>query len=111
MREVMRANVQKGTGRAADIVGYRVGGKTGTARKAKKGGYGKELLTSFIGIFPSESPRYLTYILLDEPQKVQATRGQNSASSNAAPVTGRIILRIAPLLGVNPILPTKKGDN
>ena len=111
MREVMRANVQKGTGRAADIVGYRVGGKTGTARKDKKGGYGSELLTSFIAIFPSESPRYLTYILLDEPQKVQATRGQNSASSNAAPVTGRIILRIAPLLGVNPILPTKKSDN
>ncbi len=111
MREVMRANVQKGTGRAADIVGYRVGGKTGTARKAKKGGYGKELLTSFIGIFPSESPRYLTYVMLDEPQKVRATRGQNSASSNAAPLTGRIILRIAPLLGVNPILPAKKDDN
>ncbi|MCP4933837.1 MAG: penicillin-binding protein 2 [bacterium] len=111
MREVMRANVQKGTGRAADIVGYRVGGKTGTARKAKKGGYGKELLTSFMGIFPIESPRFLTYVMLDEPQKVQATREQNSASSNAAPVTGRIILRIAPLLGVNPILPTKKDDN
>ena len=111
MREVMRANVQKGTGRAADIVGYRVGGKTGTARKAKKGGYGKELLTNFMGIFPSESPRYLTYVMLDEPQKVKATRGQNSASSNAAPLTGRIILRIAPLLGVNPILRVKNGDN
>ena len=105
MRGVMRANVQKGTGRAADISGYRVGGKTGTARKAMKGGYGKELLTSFMGIFPSESPRYLTYVMLDEPQKVKATRGQNSASSNAAPLTGRIILRIAPLLGVNPKKP------
>ena len=71
MREVMRANVQSGTGRAADIAGYRVGGKTGTARKAQKGGYGKELLTSFMGIFPSESPRYLTYVMLDEPQKVE----------------------------------------
>ncbi len=106
MREVMRANVKEGTGRAANVAGYLVGGKTGTARKAKKGGYGKELLTSFMAIFPSDRPRYLTYVMLDEPQKVKATRGQNSASSNAAPLSGKIISRIAPLLGVNP----KKSD-
>lgn len=109
MRQVMRANVKQGTGRAADVVGYRVGGKTGTARKAEKGGYSQELMTSFMGIFPSESPLYLTYVMLDEPQKVKATRGQNSASANAAPLTGRIILRIAPLLGVNPQKPANRA--
>ncbi len=111
MRVLMRENVLKGTGRAANVKGYRVGGKTGTARKARKGGYGKELITGFLAIFPSESPRYLTYVMLDEPQKVKATRGQNSASSNAAPLTGRIIMRIAPLLGVNPQLAPKKAGN
>jgi len=111
MRSVMRANVIEGTGRAANIKGYEVGGKTGTARKAAKGGYGKQLITSFIAIFPSESPRYLTYVMLDEPQKVKATRGQNSASSNAAPLTGAIIERIAPLLGVNPQLPSTSSAN
>ncbi|MCF6198647.1 MAG: penicillin-binding protein 2 [Hyphomicrobiaceae bacterium] len=111
MRTVMRENVISGTGRAANIKGYRIGGKTGTARKAAKGGYGKQLITSFIGIFPSESPRYLTYVMLDEPKKVKATRGQNSASSNAAPLTGAIILRVAPLLGVNPQLPSTNSAN
>ncbi len=111
MREIMRENVLKGTGRAADIKGYRVGGKTGTARKAKKGGYGKELLTGFLAIFPSESPRYLTYVMLDEPQKVPASHGQNAASANAAPLTGRIILRIAPLLGVTPRFPSTRPAN
>ena len=51
MRHVMRANVKHGTGRAADAEGYRVGGKTGTARKVKKGAYSKQLITSFIAIF------------------------------------------------------------
>ncbi len=111
MRSVMRANVMEGTGKAANIKGYDVGGKTGTARKAQKGGYGKELLTGFIAIFPSESPRYLTYVMLDEPQKVKASHGQNSASSNAAPLTGAIISRIAPLLGVNPQLPLVNSAN
>jgi cell division protein FtsI (penicillin-binding protein 3) len=110
MRSVMRENVQKGTGRAADVKGYHVGGKTGTARKAKKGGYGKELITSFMAIFPTESPRYLTYVMLDEPQKVKAARGGNSATANAAPLTGRIILRIAPLLGVNPAKPPQNPE-
>jgi cell division protein FtsI (penicillin-binding protein 3) len=111
MRRAMRANVENGTGRAADIDGYRVGGKTGTARKARKGGYSKELLTSFMGIFPSESPRYLTYVMLDEPQKVKATRERNSASSNAAPLTGRIVLRIAPFLGVKPQKSANSNEN
>ena len=102
MRQIMRANVQHGTGRAADIKGYEVGGKTGTARKFAKGGYGKQLITSFMAIFPSNKPRYLTYVMLDEPQKVKASHMLNNASTNAAPTTGKIITRIAPLLHVYP---------
>ncbi len=109
MRRIMRANVLEGTGRAADVEGYRVAGKTGTARKARKGGYSNELITGFLAVFPAESPRFLTYVMLDEPQKVRASNGGNYASVNAAPLTGRIISRIAPLLGVNPVFAKERS--
>lgn len=108
MRRFMRANVERGTGRLADVPAYRVGGKTGTARKVKSGAYSSELVTSFLAIFPAESPRYLTYVVLDEPQKTAAARRQNTASVNAAPLTARLIERIAPFLGVKPEM---RADN
>lgn len=103
LREVMRRNVTDpaGTGRRADVPGFEVGGKTGTAEMAVKGGYRKKsVLASFVGTFPSSDPRYVTLILLFEPKGQDATGGEITAGRNAAPTTARIIERIAPLLGV-----------
>ncbi len=103
LRYLMRLNVTDGSGKKADVPGYRVGGKTGTAEKAGKRGYSKnKLLTSFLSTFPADNPRFIVLVMLDEPRGSKATHGYATAGWNAAPVTGRIIRRIAPLLGVLP---------
>jgi cell division protein FtsI (penicillin-binding protein 3) len=104
MRGLMRLVVEHGTGTMADVEGYSVGGKTGTAEKAAAGGYRrKALLTSFVSIFPSSQPRYLVLAMLDEPKPTKKTHGFATAGWTAAPTAGRIIERIAPLLGVPPL--------
>lgn len=103
LRQLMRANVTdpEGTGRRADVPGYRVGGKTGTAEIAQGGRYrAKSVISSFLGVFPSEAPRYVTLVLLFEPRGTDPSGGEITAGRNAAPTTARIIERIAPLLGV-----------
>lgn len=103
MRKLMRVAVLEGTGGKADIAGYRVGGKTATAEKAVAGGYAEDaLLSSFIGAFPIDDPRYLVFILIDEPKGVEATFGFAGGGWTAAPAVGRVIERIAPMLGVFP---------
>lgn len=103
MRQLMRLAVTRGTGGNADVPGYRVGGKTGTAEKAFEGGYRRDaLITSFAGVFPVDSPRYLVLTMLDEPNGIPATQNFRSAGWNAAPLAGGIIQRIAPILGVEP---------
>jgi cell division protein FtsI (penicillin-binding protein 3) len=105
MRELFRLNVLEGTARKADAVGYRVGGKTGTAEKVINGRYSKNhRLTSFIGAFPMEAPRYVVLIMLDDPQPTPSTFGQATSGWNAVPVAGQVINRIAPLLGIAPVL-------
>ncbi len=102
---LMRLNVldADGTGKRADVPGYRVGGKTGTAERADNGGYQKKaVISSFLAAFPTDEPRYLTFVLLFEPDGIGETNGQRTASTNAAPVTARLIRRIAPQLGVAP---------
>lgn len=103
---MMRRNVTDaaGTGKRADIDGYSVGGKTGTAEMAAAGGYKeKSVIASFLATFPTEKPRYLVLVLLFEPQGQPDGLGrQITASVNAAPTAGRIIARIAPALGVEP---------
>ena len=106
MARLMRLNVldSEGTGKRADVPGYRVGGKTGTAERADGGGYQKKaVISSFLSVFPADSPRYVTFVLLFEPEGTVETGGQRTASTNAAPVTARIIRRIAPQLGVAPL--------
>jgi cell division protein FtsI (penicillin-binding protein 3) len=103
IRDLLRQNVVRGTGQAADVPGYAVGGKTGTADILGENGYaGAGVLTSFLGIFPSQRPRYLTYVLLWKPKVTPASPGGTSAGLNAAPTTGRLIRRIGPLLGLMP---------
>ncbi len=105
MLKLMRMNVVKGTGRHADAEGYRVGGKTGTAEKVVHGRYSNSaLLTSFLSVFPTDDPQYLVLVMLDEPQRVAATKGFATAGWNAAPTVGKIVERIGPILGVQPKL-------
>ena len=106
MASMFRLNVMDpdGTGKRADVAGYRVGGKTGTAERPEGGHYDeKAVLSSFLGAFPMEDPQYLTFVLLFEPKGNAETNGQRTASTNAAPVTARLIGRIASQLGVTPM--------
>lgn len=103
LRYLFRLNVSQGTATKANVIGYRVGGKTGTAEKVVDGRYSKDKnLTSFIGAFPMDSPRYALIVMLDEPQALPETFGYATAGWNAVPTAGKIIERIAPLLGVTP---------
>lgn len=103
MRQLMRMVVSEGTGRKANVPGYEVGGKTGTAEKAAHGGYRKKaVLSSFVAAFPMDDPRYVVVAMVDEPQGTKETYGFITAGWNAAPTAGRIIAQIAPMLGVSP---------
>jgi cell division protein FtsI (penicillin-binding protein 3) len=105
LREIMRLNVTNahGTGRHADAEGYRVGGKTGTAEMPGRGGYQeKSVISSFVGAFPMDAPRYVILVSLFEPQSGEGGAGRITAGVNAAPATARLVERIAPLLGVLP---------
>ncbi|MGE3067070.1 MAG: peptidoglycan D,D-transpeptidase FtsI family protein [Hyphomicrobiaceae bacterium] len=106
LREILRLNVTSpvGTGKRAEAEtdAYRIGGKTGTAEIPTRGGYNEHaVISSFLAVFPTDRPRYLTLVLLFEPHAAEGAKGV-TAGLNAAPVTGRIVQRIAPLLGVLP---------
>ena len=104
MRELFRLNVVEGTASKADVIGYRVGGKTGTAEKVINGRYSKDKsLASFIGAFPMEHPKYAIFIMLDEPQALPETYGFATAGWNAVPTASKVIERIAPILGIEPV--------
>lgn len=103
MRYLMRLNAEVGSARRIDIAGYFAGGKTGTANKVVNGRYANDkVLTTFTAIMPSDKPRYLILTLYDEPQGVPETKGQRTAAWNAGAVTGKIIERVSPLLGLPP---------
>jgi cell division protein FtsI (penicillin-binding protein 3) len=111
MRYLMRLNVEKGTARKADVPGYYIGGKTGTADKVINGRYSKNrVLTDFMAVLPADQPRYLLLIMLDEPQKLPETMGFNTSGWNAVPVGGAVVARIAPLLGIEPRLELPPAD-
>ena len=103
MRYLMRLNVEKGTATKADVKGYYVGGKTGTAEKVVGGRYSKtKVLTAFTAVLPADQPRYALLIMIDEPQGLPETNGFATSGWNAVPVGGAVIARIAPLLGIEP---------
>ncbi len=105
MRQLLRMIVVDGTGKKADAIGYRVGGKTGTAEKAGGGGYSKSLTVStFAAAFPMDNPRYIIVATLDEPQATAASGFQRTAGWVSAPIVNKTITRIGPLLGIIPDL-------
>ncbi|MAB12559.1 penicillin-binding protein 2 [Parvibaculum sp.] len=108
MRWLLRLVVEGGTGKNADVVGYPVMGKTGTAEKPENGGYAKhKLITSFVSAFPANKPRYAMIIMFDEPKGTKKTYGYATAGWNAAPVTARVVKRVAPLLDIEPEQPER----
>ncbi len=111
MRYLMRLNAEKGTGTKANVGGYYIGGKTGTAEKVVNGRYSKtKLLTDFMAVLPADKPRYLILVMLDEPRPAQGTFGFATAGWNAAPTVAKVIGRVAPLLGIEPRFDLPKAD-
>ena len=105
MRYVLRLNASNpaGSASAVAVAGFFVGGKTGTAEKVIHGRYSKNKnLTTFTAVLPADKPKYVFLTIMDEPQAVSGTYGFSTAGWNAGPVTGDVIERVAPLLGVPP---------
>ena len=103
LRTLFRLNATDGSAGKAEVIGYRVGGKTGTAEKVVNKRYSKDhRLASFIGAFPMDKPKYAILVMLDEPKPLPETYGFATAGWNAVPTAGKIIERIAPMLGVAP---------
>jgi cell division protein FtsI (penicillin-binding protein 3) len=103
MRKLMRLVVTDGYGKPADVPGYFVGGKTGTAEKTAGHGYKKHAnISAFMSVFPMNAPRYAVYFMLDEPKGNASTGGYSTAGAVSAPGAGRVIARIGPMLGLMP---------
>jgi cell division protein FtsI (penicillin-binding protein 3) len=105
MRELMRLVVKNGTSRKANIPGYMIFAKTGTANlRAGRGYQTDKVMANFIGVLGKgyDKPQYIVYVMLDDPKRLQKTYGFNNAGWNAAPIGGRIIARMAPILGLPP---------
>jgi len=104
--------MKEGTASFANIDGYEVAGKTGTAQKSVEGGYSKKKINTFASIFPASDPKYVLIVILDEPKpnkdyiyeykdgsglKIKGTQF-NTAGWTAVEVTGKIIEKIGPIL-------------
>ncbi|MBT5458992.1 MAG: penicillin-binding protein 2, partial [Rhodospirillaceae bacterium] len=104
VRRLLRLVVAHGTGRNAAAKGFLVGGKTGTAEKVVGRRYKtKALMSSFVGVFPMNAPRYVVFAMLDEPTGTKKTFGYATGGWVAAPVVGSVIKRVGPMLGVRPM--------
>lgn len=102
MRYLFRYNTESGSGRRADVPGYFVGGKTGTAEKVVNGRYVSGIrFNAFIAGFPLNDPEYIVLTIIDEPKPEKPGVGA-TAGLNAAPMAGNIVRRSASLLGVKP---------
>ena len=104
MRQLLRLIVTNGTGRRANVAGFRVGGKTGTAEKVSSaGGYSRSVnVSTFAAAFPMDAPRYVVLVMMDAPRPTEANSFVTTAAYTAAPVVASVIARTGPLLGVIP---------
>ncbi len=104
-RDLLRYVVTKGTARQAEVAGYRVGGKTGTADKPRPGGgyYKNRNVSTFAAMYPADKPVYVLVVTLDEPKVSVAGGGEvRTAGATAAPVAAALVERLSPLLGLRP---------
>lgn len=103
-RTMLRKVVSEGTASFAEVEGYAVGGKTGTADKPRpRGGYyDDKVIATFASIFPAHDPRYVLVVTLDEPVETSGDKPRRTAGWTAVPVAAEMIRRVAPLLGMRP---------
>jgi cell division protein FtsI (penicillin-binding protein 3) len=106
MRGLLRRVVTEGTASLAEVPGYAVGGKTGTADKpgARGGYYDDRVIATFAGMFPADDPKYVIVVTLDEPVETSGEEPRRTAGWTAVPVAAEIIRRTAPLLGLRPAI-------
>ena len=103
-----------GTAKLANVPGYEVGGKTGTANKNFQGEYLKKKINTFVSVFPTSKPKFILAVLLDEPEinkdyiyeyrdgsnfKLKGSP-RNTAGWNSVEATGHIIEKIGPILAI-----------
>lgn len=103
-RDMLRKVVTEGTASLAEVAGYHVGGKTGTADKPKpQGGYYEDkVIATFASVFPANDPKYVLVVTLDEPVDTTGKKPRRTAGWTAVPVAAEVIRRVAPLLGLAP---------
>ncbi len=106
MRALMRLTVKHGTAKKAEVPGYLVAGKTGTADKLSGRKYSENArMSSFLGVFPAAAPRYVVLAILDDPKGNAKTYGFATGGWTAAPAVGRIVSQIGPLMNLPPVEP------
>lgn len=110
--DMLRLVVTDGTASLADVPGYFVAGKTGTADKPKKGGgyYEDKVVNTFASMFPANDPAYVLLVTLDEPVETSGAEPRRTAGWTSVPVAAEIIRRVAPLLGLRPRLDAVPED-
>lgn len=102
MRDLLRLVVTDGSGKRANVLGYEVAGKTGTANKLSANGKynSKVVRTTFVSTFPVSKPQYALLVMMDEPKGSKETWGFTTAGWNTVPTAAKIISAIAPQLNV-----------
>lgn len=103
---MLRQVVTRGTAKAAEVPGYEVAGKTGTADKPRPGGgyYDNKVVSTFAAVFPVSAPEYVLVVTLDEPSITNTGVGESrTAGATAAPVAAELIRRLAPIVGLEPV--------
>ncbi|MFN4100370.1 MAG: peptidoglycan D,D-transpeptidase FtsI family protein [Pararhodobacter sp.] len=104
MRNMLRAVVTEGTASFANVDGYAIGGKTGTADKPRPEGgyYANRTIATFAGAFPIHDPRYVFVVTMDEPTIFIAGENRRTAGWTVVPVVAQMVRRVAPMLGLRP---------